>query len=267
MEALAKEKPDVVVALIDDCYGQLKPVLDNHLEWKVDLVVGSRCEGETQDITSATKYFSSGDGLSHYVSAAFTLGADGTRSLVATRKDVPETGAEDADIVTIRDRWQKKLDEDLGQTIGFTRTGFKENSDQLRTLVATALRDETKSDAVLLNRKGVRAALPAGAIKRSTIYDVIPFENAVLGVKVKGSTLIKFKANKEAFLLAPAKIDPEKEYSVVTTEYIYFGGDGLGLEEITPDIELTGQVWQTPVIEWLLKQKTDEKSPLEKQLK
>lgn len=54
---------------------------------------------------------------------------------------------------------------------------------------------------------------------------------------------------------------------VSTTEYIYFGGDGLGLDVIAPDPDFTGQVWQTPVIEWLRNKKSEQKKPLEPMLK
>lgn len=267
LEKLAAEKPDVVLALIDDCYSALKPVLEANKGLRVDVVVGTRCEGESEDTSGSTHYFSAGDDLSHYVSVKFGLSAEGTRALEANRKDVPADGPEDADLAALRDRWQKQLDQELGEVIGFSKSGLKEDSAQLRTLVATALRDEAKADAALLNKKGVRAGLPKGPITRATIYDVIPFENAVLTVKVKGSDLQKLKANKEAVLVLPDKLQADQDYTLATTEYLYFGGDGLGLESVAPDIELTGQVWQTPVIEWLQKHPSDEKSPLEKQLK
>ncbi len=267
LDGLKKDAPDVVVALIDDCFNTLQPVLAVHPEWKIDLVVGTRCDGPQDDLSGATKYFSVGDDLANYVSAAFVLNADGTKSLTASRKDVSPKGDEDEDLLSLRDRWQKKLDEELGQKIGFTRSGYKEDAVQLRTLVATALRDESKADAAMINQKGIRAALPKGPITRASVYDLIPFENAVLVVKVKGEVLTKFKSNPAAFLLLPAKLEADKDYLLATTEYLYFGGDGLGLEFVAPDPQLTGQVWQTPVIEWLARQGSSEKKPLEKLLK
>jgi 2',3'-cyclic-nucleotide 2'-phosphodiesterase (5'-nucleotidase family) len=268
LDGLKKDAPDVVMVVMDDCFSALQPVLGAHADWKVDLVVGTRCEGAQEDVSGATKYFSVGDDLTHYVAAGFTLKPDGTKALTATRKEVDAKGEEDADLVTLRARWQAQLDQELGQQIGFTKAGFKEDAVQLRTLVATALRDETKAEAALINKRGIRAPLAKGKITRATVYELIPFENAVVTVKVKGEVLEKFKSNPEAFLLLPpGKLDPEKEYVVATTEYLYFGGDGLGLDVVAPNPELTGQVWQTPVIQWLGKLGSDEKKPLEKLLK
>ena len=267
MKSLEKDKPEVVVALTDDCFVTLQTVLATHAEWKIDLVVGTRCPGDQEFLTGPTKFFTVGDDHTHYDSAAFDLKTDDTKSLNASRKTVATTGAEDADLLALRDRWQKKLDEELGQVIGFTKTGFKEDAQQLRTLVATALRDEAKADAALVNKKGVRAALPKGPITAASVYSLIPFDNAVVTVKVKGEVLTKLKTHPEAFIITPAKIEPEKEYVLATTEYIYFGGDGLGLDVVAPDLELTGQVWQTPVIAWIKKQGLNEKKPLEKIIK
>lgn len=267
LESLKKDSPDVVIALIDDCFGVLKPVLDAHKDWKVDLVVGTRCDGAQEDVAGATKYFAVGDELSHYVSAGFELKADGSKTLNATRKELAATGDEDQDLVALRERWQKKLDEVMGEKIGFAKTGFKEDAAELRQLVAFALRDQGKADAALINKKGIRAALPKGPITRATIYDLIPFENAFITVKMKGEVLQKLKSHPEAFVVAPAKLEPEKMYVVSTTEYIYFGGDGLGLDVVAPDPDFTGMVWQTPVIEWLRNKKSDEKKPLEPMLK
>jgi 2',3'-cyclic-nucleotide 2'-phosphodiesterase (5'-nucleotidase family) len=267
MKSLEKDAPDVVLALSDDCFVTLQKALATHAEWKIDLVVGTRCEGDQEFLSGPTKFFSVGDDLTHYVSAAFELKADGTKSLNASRKTVATTGAEDADLLALRERWQKKLDEELGQTICFTKTGFKEDAPQLRTLVANALMDGAKADAALLNKKGIRAALPKGPITAASVYSIIPFDNAVVTVKVKGEVITKLKTHPEAFMVAPAKVDPDKDYVLATTEYIYFGGDGLGLDVVAPELELTGQVWQTPVIAWLSKQGCNEQKPLEKIVK
>ena len=264
LAGVKKAGADVVVVVVDDCFENLKKLFEAHGDWVADLVVGSRCDGANEGKANGVPFFSVGDDVSFYVSASIDLTADGKKTVKVARVALDEKVAEDADMVALRSRWQAKLDEHLGTGIGFSVTGVKEDSPLLRTWVATALRDETKSDAALVNRKGIRAELPKGRLTRAHVYSMIPFENAVLTVKVKGEVLEKLKANPEAVLLMPARFDKNKEYQLATTDYLYFGGDGLGLEAIAPNPELTGQVWQTPVIEWITKQKTTDKKPLEK---
>ncbi len=269
-EALTAAKAQgaqVNVVVIDDCFTVVKPLLDAHPEWKVDLVVGSHCEEAADTKSGSTHYFSAGAKLADYISAEWTVPADGPVTFAATRRTVAVDGPADSDLQAIADRWKKKLDDDLGQTIGYSKSGFKEDSKELRTWVATALRDQAKTDAGLINRKGLRAALPKGPITKASVYSMMPFENAVLTLKVTGEQLNKLKANPEAALVLPAKIDPKATYTLATTEYLYFGGDTLGLAEFDTDPQTTGQMWQTPVIEWTAAKKTDEKNPLDGKVK
>jgi 2',3'-cyclic-nucleotide 2'-phosphodiesterase (5'-nucleotidase family) len=259
---------EALIVILDDCFTTVQPLFTAHAEWAVDAVVGGRCEGPQESSAGKTAFYSVGDDLSAYVSVHIELPAVGDHVVKTARRTVSMEGKEDRDLVALRSRWKDKLKESLGQVIGFSKKGVPENAPELRTLVATALRDETKADAALMNVKGVRAGLPAGPITRESVYSMIPFENAVLTVKVKGEVLLKLKALPDAVLVMPkGKVVSDKDYVLATTEYLYFGGDGLGFEAAAPNPELTGQVWQTPVVAWIARQGTTEKKPLEKLLK
>jgi 2',3'-cyclic-nucleotide 2'-phosphodiesterase (5'-nucleotidase family) len=267
LEALKQGGAQVSVLLIDDCFPVLKKVLDAHPDWKVDLVVGTRCDEAQEAKGEHTLYFSTADEAQTWVSATFTVPASGAVTATASRKTLVDGGATDQDLVTLEARWQKQLDEALGAKVAFTKKGFKEDAPALRTWIATALKEQAKADYGLINKKGIRAELPAGPVTKANIYSLIPFENAVLTVQVPGEALLKLKANPEAVLVGPAAIDAKKTYTLATTEYLYFGGDGLGLEAADPTPEPTGQMWQTAVVEWTQKLGSDEKKPLEKLLK
>lgn len=264
-EAIAgarKAGAEALVVILDDCFSTVQPLFAAHPEWEVDAVVGGRCEGPQESTDGKVPFHSVGDGLSAYVSVHIEIPGAGGHIVKTSRQTVRTDGAEDADLAALRARWQEKLKADLGQVIGFTKKAYAADAPELRWLVATALRDETKADAALINKKGVRAGMPAGPITRATVYSMIPFDNAVLTVKVKGELLTKLKTHPEAVLLLPKKVEPDEDYLLATTAYLYFGGDDLGFEAAAPNPELTGQVWQTPVVAWLAKQGSTEKKPL-----
>jgi len=268
LAAARQDGAEALVVILDDCFSTVQPLFTAHPEWNVDAVVGGRCEGPQESAVGKTSFYSIGDDLSAYVSVRIEVPASGDHVVKTARKAVSAEGGEDADLVALRTRWQERLKAMLGQVIGYTTKGYPEDAKELRLLVATALRDETKADAALVNLKGVRAGLKPGPITRESVYSMIPFENAVLTVKVKGEVLLKMKSLPEAFFLMPkGKVEPDKDYVLATTEYLYFGGDGLGFEPAAPNPELTGQVWQTPVVAWIARQGTTEKKPLEKLLK
>ncbi len=104
-------------------------------------------------------------------------------------------------------------------------------------------------DFVLLNHGGIRSAISKGNISARTAYEVMPFENTVVVLELKGKTLqkmvdylIKSKRahpvagmqlvlNKDgslnSFSIANFPIDNDKSYFVATSDYLVTGGDNM----------------------------------------
>ncbi len=59
----------------------------------------------------------------------------------------------------------------------------------LGDVVADAMRAEVKADVAFTNNGGLRADLPAGTITRGSVYEVIPFDNTLVIVKLTGAAL------------------------------------------------------------------------------
>src|SRR5207302_263977 len=105
-------------------------------------------------------------------------------------------------------------------------------------------------------------------VTAESIYDLIPFENSVVKVKVTGEALARLLSNPEARAAGvPKKLDPKATYTVATTDYQYFGGDGFTFQEADPNAEFTGVMWQTAVIEWTRKVQSGAHKPLEELVK
>ena len=89
----------------------------------------------------------------------------------------------------------------LGEQIGFSAKGIEAASPQMGTWLATALKEKFGADVGLVNAKGARQALAQGPVKKAAIYDLIPFENSVVVLKVSaGPTTTTIHSNE----LAPA---------------------------------------------------------------
>lgn len=104
-------------------------------------------------------------------------------------------------------------------------------------------------DFVLLNHGGIRSSISKGNITARTAYEVMPFENTVVVVELKGETiqkmidyLIKSKRahpvsgiqlvlNKDrsvsSFSIGNLPIDSKKSYFVATSDYLVTGGDNM----------------------------------------
>jgi 5'-nucleotidase / UDP-sugar diphosphatase len=286
-EAL-KAGAQTVVVLADECPSDLQPVISKHPEWKVSLVAGGRCAQPVNTKEGNTTYVSLGRGFDKYLRAAYTYDASKPEGEQVTGVEVSMvdvTGGEgapapDADTAKMISEYKAKLDQALGEEIGFTKKALEKDSKQLGSWVTTALREQLETDAAVLNRKGFREGLPAGKVTKGSVYSVLPFENSLMVVEVKGEDLARQLANPEAvfsgftssgkgkFKDAKGKpLDPKKEYKVATIEYLYFGGDGFEFEKLDPEPSETGMSWQTPVIDWTKDKGTTEAKPLDKQIK
>ncbi|MET0402090.1 MAG: 5'-nucleotidase C-terminal domain-containing protein, partial [Cystobacter sp.] len=284
-EAL-KAGADTVVVLADECPSDLKAVVGAHKDWKVSLVAGGRCPQPTETSKDGdTTYVSLGKGFGKYLRAAYTFDPSKPKGEQVTAVDVSLVdvkgdAAPNADITQQLTDFQQRLDKALGEEIGFAKKGFAAGSKPLGTWVADAIRQQLSTDGVVLNRKGFREGLGAGKVTKGSVYSVLPFENSLMVVQLKGEDLARQLANPEAVFagFTPAgkgkfkdaqgkPLDAKKDYRIATIEYLYFGGDGFEFEKFDEDPDETGMSWQTPVIDWTKAQATTEARPLDKVVK
>ena len=95
---------------------------------------------------------------------------------------------------------------------------------------------------------GIRSTIGAGDILTKSIYEVMPFENEVLIVKMKGSDLkglfdyyLRTQKNNPVShlyietdngitvkeLVNGKTVDPSKDYYIATSDYLALGGDNM----------------------------------------
>ena len=121
----------------------------------------------------------------------------------------------------------------------------------------------------LINVSSMRTSLPAGAVTIGALYKILPFDNTVVLLKIKGSDL-EAVLNKVAqrggegvsnirmdvvdgkvatLLVAGVKIEKEGLYWIVTTDYLAAGNSGMSLLKKALDKMETHQKVRNVVIE------------------
>lgn len=277
---------DVIAVVSDGCLNELPELLSAHPEWAISFVAGRDCEREYPESVGMTRLVYPGRHFNDYAKVTLTVDLGKTpaerTSATPVLVDVvsgdgappPEPKAQE-----LIDGWKKKLDAALGERIGFSKAGVEQESWQMSAWLTTALKEQFKTDVALVNRKAVRQSLPPGPLTKATIWDLVPFENEIIVVKVPGEALITAMQNVEAraagvrakgegFVDAKgAAIDPKKTYSVATLDYLYLGGESFTLNQADKAPVQTKTSVQAALIEWTKAKKSDEKKPLEVQLK
>lgn len=155
------------------------------------------------------------------------------------------------------------LDSRMNETIGFTAGEFVlgKPESSLGNLFADAVMYMSpkyfsyKPDIAIVNHGGIRVPnLPQGSITLGNIYELMPFDNYLVVLKVKGSELqaiFDLMANKGGWPIAGAtyqiydkkaknilvgnrQIDFDYIYSIALSDYLATGGDDMSMLKSLP---------------------------------
>lgn len=194
------------------------------------------------------------------------LSCDHSRKLINTKgdnisisKEMPSNKA----IEAIIDPYKVNLDKSMNEVLSYAVDTYSKKDGDYNTAIGNLMADAVfelsnpvfKSrtgndlDIVLLNHGGIRSILPKGNVTTKSAYSLMPFENSVVVVPLKGSVVLEMttylKAFKKAHPISGLElvlnadgsyqkirvggktVDPEKTYYVATNDYLYNGGDRM----------------------------------------
>jgi len=172
---------------------------------------------------------------------------------------------ENASIVSIikpyNDEITKKMSEVIGEALvdmNGKRADVRSKETNLGDYIADWMKEIAGADIAITNGGGIRDSMPKGPITIGTVYTVLPFDNYLNLLELKGSDVIaglengfsqvesgagrfpqisgiRVKVNLknppgkrvvEATLADGTPLDPNKVYKVVTNDFMTAGGDG-----------------------------------------
>ncbi|WP_299526088.1 5'-nucleotidase C-terminal domain-containing protein [Winogradskyella sp.] len=160
--------------------------------------------------------------------------------------------------------YRDHVNNSLDSVISYAPATYSKSDGQLNTAIGNLMADAVYSesnpifnkrtgkniDFVLLNHGGIRSIISEGHIKMRTAYEVMPFENSVVVVELKGTQISKMlsylaRAKRahpvskhiqitldENFEVKKALINNKpisegKTYYLATNDYLYNGGDRM----------------------------------------
>jgi 5'-nucleotidase/UDP-sugar diphosphatase len=110
------------------------------------------------------------------------------------------------------------------------------------------------------------------------VWSVLPFDNKLVICKLKGRELIVDLETAEAAFAGVEKttrgyrlesgklVDPEATYSVVTIDFLYYGGASFLFQKQDPAPNETGIDWRAPLVDWMKREATTPALPLERRI-
>ncbi len=181
-------------------------------------------------------------------------------------------------VKSIIDLYKPEMDKIMQEVVGYTEGEMRSARPEslLSNFAVDALLEfgqkhsKGKVDFSLTNFGGIRAALPKGNVRRYDIYSIFPFENYVVVLDLKGSSVRKlfesFAADKVEALsynvkleiegqelklasIDGAPVDDNKTYRLVTIDFLMSGGDNVLALKDALAVEQTGMLIRDAIFE------------------
>ncbi|ADV42277.1 5'-nucleotidase C-terminal domain-containing protein [Bacteroides helcogenes] len=162
----------------------------------------------------------------------------------------------DAEAMALLAPYKAKVDSVMYHVVGTAEISMDRSRPEslLSNLIADVLRESATvvlgkpADMGMVNIGGIRSSLTEGIITTENIYEILPFENSLCVLTMKGSVLkqlfeniaarggegvsgIRLRISKDGKLLQGSiggkPVEEDKTYTVATVDYLADGNDGM----------------------------------------
>ena len=144
-------------------------------------------------------------------------------------------------------RWEDEVARRVDQPLAVAKRKFGKS--EVKLLIEQAMREETGSDFAFINIGGVRDIIPQGQLLVRNVWNIMPFDNAVVFGKFKGRDL-------PPVVVGNRKVDPDHEYTLAVTD---FTATNQGAEEqlrtTGREFPAAGGLLRDLLLDWFQKKK------------
>ena len=149
------------------------------------------------------------------------------------------------------DKWEAKVFALVDVPIG--RSARQLSRPEVKELMERAMQDRFPSDLAFTNVSGVRDTLPEGQLQARHVWNVMPFDNHVVLAEVRGDDLLKLEdPSRPVKVAGTAKLDPNKTYRLVTTDFLASSWADRGYKFRVTD---QGVLLRDLLIDWIKQRK------------
>jgi 2',3'-cyclic-nucleotide 2'-phosphodiesterase (5'-nucleotidase family) len=211
---------------------------------------------------------------------AIAIGPDGVRGLIDALVAVRPGEGENAAVKALLQPYSDSIATSMGQPVFRTTSrvsmsGLEDGDTPLGNFVADAMLESSDADIAIINSGGIRAPLPAGTVTVGDILTVLPFDNTLVKVPMKGwqvHELFDFIARRvgkrgfaqisgASFVIRNGRASDirvgdqprawNRAYTVATLDFLYGGGDGYTQFAKAGEAALTGVFTHDAATEFL----------------
>lgn len=213
---------------------------------------------------------------------ALAIGPGGIGGITGALIPVRPGDGEDRQVATMlqpfRDSIATAMDKPVFQSRApVSMSGLEQGETPLGDFVADVILETARADLAIMNSGGIRASLPQGVVTVGDIYTVLPFDNTIVTIPMKGwqvRELLDFIARRLGkggfaqvsgvqFVIRRGRaaevrvggtvLESDRVYRVATIDFLYGGGDGYTMFEKAGPAEGSGIFTRDAAINFLRK--------------
>lgn len=186
----------------------------------------------------------------------------------------------DAALEAIADRAKELVAPQLGAVVGYAAVELSRREASGRTPLGELVTDSwlerfPAADVALNNRLSIRQLIARGPVTLGDVLGALPFASDLVELELSADQLRELLARESLYASGVEihrasegdqrvvtqlldrtgqPLNGERKYKVITTDFLYLGGDGLKLKEMDPQGRMLGINYRTPFVELLGRQ-------------
>lgn len=277
--ALQAEGVDALVVLGHICGAEMRALAPRARELGVSVIFGGHCHEEVEEVVEGVHLIQAGYYLRAYGRVEMWIDTD-RQQVIAIESGVRPNrgGREDAQVAAVVRQARAAADPGLWEVIGYLRAPVDRRSAALANLITGAWLARLPADLALTHARYYGTGLPAGPLDVAAVVGMLPMDYELVVARLTGAQLLENleccgpqagglrEVDDRLRLADGTPVEPDRAYRVLTSEFLYSGGEGFRIRTYDPAAERTGVDWRQPVIDWIRAQHSTRQSPLDPRL-
>ncbi len=270
---------DLLLVIAHVCLNELVPLIRATADLDIAMMGAGHCNELTAQRIGDTVLLGGGFHFTSYARASFSYDIE-SEELIRSRFSANDYQYEgqNQEISRLISSWSAETEEILAQPVAYLSSAVPRRSERLEQAIVNAWLDaDMTADIAITNAGGIRIDLPAGLINVGTVVALMPFDNTIIAIEVKGSVIEQALAEGSRpvvgglerrggrWLLSRTNevLDPDKSYRVLVNSFMYAGGDNYTmLPSADPNGFDTGINYRQPFQDWLRAQNSTATNPV-----
>jgi 2',3'-cyclic-nucleotide 2'-phosphodiesterase (5'-nucleotidase family) len=259
------------------CLNEIERLLPVAEELGISMIGGGHCHEQFHGQSDNIAYIQSGSKLKNYakVEVFFDDLADTVIS-ISTSMHANTGGYKDSLVNSVVMKWDIKLDNTLNEVIGYAANEIAEKSSEMHNMITDSwLFAYPSADIALTNTGGIRQSIPQGNITIETVFGLLPFQNRILELDLKGSEIIEclhstlviggMTATNGYRFSDGSILDNDSTYQVLVNDFMY-SQSYLNFKKYDSNPYDTGIYYRQPLIDWLRYVNSSKDNPIDNYL-